>query len=178
MRSVARADVGGGLSTKEPFAFEFEFRAERERAEPGVDANEGDRDPTDLEDDHGGASARGTGLRGLRGVRGSSRRGGRVPVSDGARPPLRAELARLPKLLGVAGRRGARAGDAEAGSETRFPGGETRGDVRGGAGGKPSSTRNANGVSGGSSPNDDDVAFCFSSPGEPLPVAKRAFGVG
>ena len=55
---------------------------------------------------------------------------------------------------------------------------EFRGDVRGGAGGKPSSTRNANGVSGGSSPNDDDVAFYFSSPGEPLPVAKRAFGVG
>mmetsp|Transcript_4320 Transcript_4320/g.18376 ORF Transcript_4320/g.18376 Transcript_4320/m.18376 type:complete len:659 (-) Transcript_4320:247-2223(-) len=143
MRSVARADVTGGLSAC--VSVSKKFRAdERERAEPGVD--EGDRASTDRkEDDHGGASDKGTGERGERGERGSSRRGGRV--SDNARPPLRAELARLPKLLGVAGRRGACAGDAESRSATRFPEGETRGDENGGAGGKPSSTRNANGVS-------------------------------
>ena len=136
MRSVARADVTGGLSAC--VSVSKKFRAdERERAEPGVDADEGDRASTDRkEDDHGGASDKGTGERGERGERGSSRRGGRV--SDNARPPLRAELARLPKLLGVAGRRGACAGDAESRSATRFSEGETRGDENGGAGGKPS----------------------------------------
>lgn len=121
MRSVARAEAG----TDETPAGE---RGERERAEPVGDADEGD--PSDLEEDQGGASAKGVGTRGLP-LRGLPLRGLKGPNSANCFPLLsagdfRAELARLPKVLGVAGRRGAPSG----------------------AGGNPSSTRNANGVSG------------------------------
>ena len=135
MRSVARADVAGGLPADEPVE-----RAERERAEPGVDANEGDHG--DLEDDRGGDRAEGVGSRG------SSRRGGRLSVFA-TPPPVRVELLWLPNVLGVAGRRGARGDppDAAAGSgDAALPG--PSGETRGGAGGNPSSTRNANGVEG------------------------------
>ena len=98
MRSVARADAG----TDETPAGE---RGERERAEPVGDADEGD--PSDLEEDQGAASAKGVGTRGLP-LRGSSR-GLKDPSSANSTllsaGDFSAELARLPKVLGVAGRR-------------------------------------------------------------------------